>query len=204
MTSRAFVLSGVPLAAAIPAAAQSPGTFEIGGFGRYTKYDDTLSSRRQGRRRWHAWHLRHSQPRHRGRGRVHQDQHAPAWPTSRTRRSADGSRTTSRWAATPAPSASARAMCTTDTARTRTSDEDGVTGLLGLRVGLGEKFALQVDGTIDYGPSPADFRTPPTTTRTSVSRAAPSCCSATATTRTRTASRTMSTGARARQRASRR
>ena len=43
MTSRAFVLSGVLLAAAIPAAAQSPGTFEIGGFGRYTKYDDTLS-----------------------------------------------------------------------------------------------------------------------------------------------------------------
>jgi outer membrane protein OmpA-like peptidoglycan-associated protein len=33
-------------------------------------------------------------------------------------------------------------------------DDDGATGVLGLRVGLGEKFALQVDGTVDYAPSP--------------------------------------------------
>ena len=33
-------------------------------------------------------------------------------------------------------------------------DDDGITGLLGLRVGLSERFALQADGTLDYVPSP--------------------------------------------------
>jgi len=35
------------------------------------------------------------------------------------------------------------------------TDEDGVTGVLGLRLGLSEKFGLKVDGTIDYVPSPS-------------------------------------------------
>jgi outer membrane protein OmpA-like peptidoglycan-associated protein len=37
-------------------------------------------------------------------------------------------------------------------------DDNGVTGLVGLRVGLGEKFALQADGTLDYVPSPDEDR----------------------------------------------
>jgi OOP family OmpA-OmpF porin len=35
-------------------------------------------------------------------------------------------------------------------------DGDGVTGVLGLRIGLGQKLALNVDGTADYVPSPPD------------------------------------------------
>jgi OmpA-OmpF porin, OOP family len=35
------------------------------------------------------------------------------------------------------------------------TDEDGVTGVLGLRLGLSEKFGVKVDGTIDYVPSPS-------------------------------------------------
>jgi outer membrane protein OmpA-like peptidoglycan-associated protein len=37
-------------------------------------------------------------------------------------------------------------------------DEDGVTGLLGLRLGLSEKLGVKVDGTIDYVPSPTAGR----------------------------------------------
>jgi outer membrane protein OmpA-like peptidoglycan-associated protein len=37
-------------------------------------------------------------------------------------------------------------------------DEDGITGVLGLRVGLSEKLGLKVDGTIDYVPSPSAGR----------------------------------------------
>ena len=35
------------------------------------------------------------------------------------------------------------------------TDEDGVTGVLGLRLGLSEKFGVKLDGTIDYVPSPS-------------------------------------------------
>ena len=35
------------------------------------------------------------------------------------------------------------------------TDEDGITGVLGLRLGLGEKFGVKLDGTIDYVPSPS-------------------------------------------------
>ena len=37
-------------------------------------------------------------------------------------------------------------------------DEDGVTGLLGLRLGLSEKLGVKLDGTLDYVPSPQDGR----------------------------------------------
>ncbi len=37
-------------------------------------------------------------------------------------------------------------------------DEDGVTGVLGLRLGLSEKLGLKLDGTIDYVPSPSAGR----------------------------------------------
>ena len=37
-------------------------------------------------------------------------------------------------------------------------DEDGVTGVLGVRVGLSEKLGLKLDGTIDYVPSPSAGR----------------------------------------------
>jgi outer membrane protein OmpA-like peptidoglycan-associated protein len=37
-------------------------------------------------------------------------------------------------------------------------DENGVTGLLGLRLGLSEKLGVKVDGTIDYVPSPSAGR----------------------------------------------
>ena len=47
-------------------------------------------------------------------------------------------------------------MCATCYGKDVDFDDDGATGLLGLRVGLGEKFALQVDGTIDYVPSPSE------------------------------------------------
>src|SRR5262245_23900404 len=42
MGGRAFILCGSLLATAAPSLAQTPGTFEIGGFGRYTIFDDTL------------------------------------------------------------------------------------------------------------------------------------------------------------------
>ncbi|HKP50194.1 MAG TPA: OmpA family protein [Gemmatimonadales bacterium] len=35
------------------------------------------------------------------------------------------------------------------------TDEDGITGVLGLRLGLSEKFGVKFDGTIDYVPSPS-------------------------------------------------
>ena len=35
-------------------------------------------------------------------------------------------------------------------------DGDGATGVLGLRVGLSQTFALNIDGTVDYVPSPPD------------------------------------------------
>lgn len=35
------------------------------------------------------------------------------------------------------------------------TDEDGITGVLGLRLGLSEKFGVKLDGTIDYVPSPS-------------------------------------------------
>jgi len=34
-------------------------------------------------------------------------------------------------------------------------DENGITGVLGLRLGLSEKFGVKLDGTIDYVPSPS-------------------------------------------------
>ena len=43
MSARAFVLFGSLLVTAVPSLAQTPGTFEIGGFGAYTFFDDTLS-----------------------------------------------------------------------------------------------------------------------------------------------------------------
>ena len=43
MRGRALVLFGSFLATAAPSLAQTPGTFEIGGFGRYTFFDGALN-----------------------------------------------------------------------------------------------------------------------------------------------------------------
>ena len=43
MHARAIVLFGSLLVTAVPSFAQSPGTFEIGGFARYAFFDDDLN-----------------------------------------------------------------------------------------------------------------------------------------------------------------
>lgn len=156
MTSRAFVLSGVLLAAAIPAAAQSPGTFEIGGFGRYTKYDDTLSfeDKAGGGGTLGIFVIRNLAIEAEG-----------AYTKTSRPGLADVENTPIRGRLTYhiplggyASAIRIGAGYVHDRyAKDADFSEDGVTGLVGLRVGLGEKFALQVDGTIDYGPSPDDF-----------------------------------------------
>src|SRR3954454_13322417 len=49
MSMRASFLLSVAVGIAVPCAAQSPGTFEIGGFARYTFFDDALALDDQGR-----------------------------------------------------------------------------------------------------------------------------------------------------------
>jgi outer membrane protein OmpA-like peptidoglycan-associated protein len=156
MTSRALVLLGALLVGTMPAAAQSPGTFEIGGFGRYTKYDDTLSfeDKAGGGGTLGIFVIRNLAIEAEGaytktsrpglddventpiRGRL--TYHIPLGGYASAIRIGAG-------------------YVHDRYAKDADFSEDGVTGLVGLRVGLGEKFALQVDGTIDYGPSPDDF-----------------------------------------------
>jgi outer membrane protein OmpA-like peptidoglycan-associated protein len=155
MAIRAPFFVAFLLATAAPCAAQSPGTFEIGGFGRYTKFDDTLNL----------------------------DDKVGAGGTlgiffvRNLAFEAEGAYTKTNLSTGSAPDVSnipLRGRLTYHIPlggyasairlgagyvrnmyrETQDFDDDGVTGLLGLRVGLGEKFALQADGTVDYAPSP--------------------------------------------------
>ena len=150
---------GSLLVTAAPSWAQTPGTFEIGGFGRYTFFDDTL----------------HLDDEVGGGGFL------GVFIVRNLAIEAEGAYTSTSTDATPSIDVSntpirgrltyhiplggyasairvgagyVRNMYGSDV----DVDDDGATGVLGLRVGLGKKFALQADGTIDYVPSPAEDR----------------------------------------------
>ena len=161
MSARAFVLFGSLLVTAVPSLAQTPGTFEIGGFGAYTLFDDTLhlDDNVGGGGTLGIFVVRNLAIEAEGafistnaeadesfsvdntpiRGRL--TYHIPLGGYASAIRIGAGY---------------VRNMYGGDA----DVDDDGATGVLGLRVGLGKKFALQVDGTIDYVPSPAEERVP--------------------------------------------
>jgi len=154
MTLRAYVLLGALLTASIPAAAQSPGTFEIGGFGRYTKYDDTLSleDKAGGGGTLGIFVIRNlaieaegAYTKTNGLGGLSDVENTPIRGRLTYHIPLGGYASAIRIGA---------GYVYDRYGKDADFHEDGVTGLVGLRVGLGEKFALQVDGTIDYGPSP--------------------------------------------------
>ena len=162
MSARAFVLFGSLLVTAVPSLAQTPGTFEIGGFGAYTFFDDTLRLEDNvgGGGTLSIFVVRNlaieaegafiSTNRERGstvdvdntpiRGRL--TYHIPLGGNASAIRIGAGY---------------VRNMYSSDVGALDV-DDDGATGVLGFRVGLGKKFALQVDGIIDYVPSPAEER----------------------------------------------
>src|SRR5262245_11707570 len=157
MGSRAFSLLGTLAVIATPCVAQTPGTFEIGGFGRWAKFDDTL----------------HLADKFGGGGTL------GIFVVKNLAIEAEGAYTKTHTEA-PLPSAPnvenvpirgrlvyhvplggyasairlgagyVRDMYKKD----QDFKDDGITGVLGVRWGLGPKIALQADGTVDYVPSP--------------------------------------------------
>ena len=159
MGGRAFFLFGSLLATAAPSLAQSPGTFEIGGFGRYTVFDDALNleDKPGGGGTLGIFFVRNLAI------------EAEAAYTSTNREgptSVTVSNTPVRGRLTyhlPLGGYASAVRLGAGYVRNMYGededlDDDGATGVLGLRVGLGEKFALQADGTIDYVPSPDEDR----------------------------------------------
>ena len=161
MSARAFVLFGSLLVTAVPTLAQTPGTFEIGGFGAYTFFDDTLSLddnvggggtlgifvvRNLAIEAEGAFVSTNTETGDLGvdntpiRGRL--TYHIPLGGNASAIRIGAGY---------------VRNMYSSDVDALDV-DDDGATGVLGLRVGLGKKFALQVDGIVDYVPSPSEDR----------------------------------------------
>ncbi len=161
MSARAFVLFGSLLVTAVPSLAQTPGTFEIGGFGAYTFFDDTLSLednvggggtlgifvvRNLAIEAEGAFVSTNTETGDLGvdntpiRGRL--TYHIPLGGNASAIRIGAGY---------------VRNMYSSDVDALDV-DDDGATGVLGLRVGLGKKFALQVDGIVDYVPSPSEER----------------------------------------------
>ncbi len=150
-------ITALLLTATSAAAAQSSGTFEISGFGRYTKFDDTLSldDKPGGGGSLGIFLLKNLAIEAEGaytttdgplgasvtntpiRGRL--TYHIPLGGNARAIRLGAG-------------------YVRNSTARTRNFDDDGATGVLGLRLGVGEKLGFLVDGTVDYAPSPASDR----------------------------------------------
>jgi outer membrane protein OmpA-like peptidoglycan-associated protein len=145
------------LASAGSAAAQTPGTFEIGGFARYSLFDDdlTLEDKVGGGGMLGIFIIKNLALEAEGaytktgpenvdnvdvtntpiRGRL--TYHIPiGGPISAIRVGAGY----------------VRDMYGEDA----DFDGDGVTGVLGVRIGLSSKLALNIDGTVDYVPSPPD------------------------------------------------
>jgi outer membrane protein OmpA-like peptidoglycan-associated protein len=157
MASRASflfrLLLVVATAAAAPAAAQSSGTFEIGGFARYTWFDDVLGldDKVGGGGTLGLFFARNLAL-----------EAEAAYTKTNNIVGLDVSNTPIRGRLTYhiplggyASAIRLGAGYVRNLYRKDVSlDDDGVTGLAGLRVGLGEHFALQVDGTLDYVPSP--------------------------------------------------
>jgi outer membrane protein OmpA-like peptidoglycan-associated protein len=145
--------------AARSAPAQTPGTFEIGGFGRYTWFDDTLSldDKAGGGGTLGIFVIRNLALEAEG-----------AYTTTSDASGADVSNEPIRGRLTyHIPLGGYASAIRIGAGYVRNMyrkdvefDDDGATGVLGLRWGLGEKFALQVDGTIDYVPSPDEARVP--------------------------------------------
>jgi len=154
MPRSSAVLAFFLLAGAEVLGAQSPGSFEITGFGRYSFFDDTLGLDDQvgGGGSLGFFFL------------PNLDIEAEAATTS-----ADGpagssvSNTPVRGRLTyhiplggNATSIRIGAGYVRDMyGEDRDIDEDGITGVLGVRLGLSEKFGVKLDGTIDYVPSPS-------------------------------------------------
>jgi outer membrane protein OmpA-like peptidoglycan-associated protein len=159
MRGRASFLFGSLLATAAPSLAQSPGTFEIGGFGRYTVFDDALNleDKLGGGGTLGIFVVRNLAIEAEG-----------AYTSTNTEgaTSLDVSNIPVRGRLTyhiPLGGYASAVRLGAGYVRNMYGedldlDDDGVTGVLGLRVGLGEKFALQADGTLDYVPSPAEDR----------------------------------------------
>jgi outer membrane protein OmpA-like peptidoglycan-associated protein len=141
------------LTMATAAGAQSSGAFEINGFGRYTKFDDTLNldDKVGGGGSLGIFLLKNLALEAEGaytktdgplgtsvsntplRGRL--TYHIPLGGYGSAIRLGGGY---------------VRNMYRED----QSFDDDGVTGVVGIRLGVGEKFGFLIDGTVDYAPSP--------------------------------------------------
>ena len=162
MVSRTFSLLGTLLVIAAPCVAQTPGTFEIGGFGRWTKFDDTLSldDKVGGGGTLGIFVVKNLAIEAEG-SYIKTNTKAPlAPPTVNVENVPIRGRLVYHIplggyaSAIRLGAGYVRDMYKKD----QDFNDDGVTGVLGLRWGLGPKFALQVDGTVDYVPSPDSAR----------------------------------------------
>jgi outer membrane protein OmpA-like peptidoglycan-associated protein len=162
MSARAFVLFGSLLVTAVPSFAQTPGTFEIGGFGAYTFFDDTLNLEDKvgGGGTLGIFVVRNLAIEAEG---AFISTNTETGPTLDVDNTPIRGRLTYHIplggyaSAIRIGAGYVRNMYSSDVDDLDV-DDDGATGVLGLRVGLGKKFALQVDGTVDYVPSPAEER----------------------------------------------
>jgi outer membrane protein OmpA-like peptidoglycan-associated protein len=155
MGKRASVLFGSLLAMATPGLAQSPGTFEIGGFGRYTFFDGALNLEDKvgGGGALGIFVVRNLAL-----------EAEAAYTSTNTEGAAalDVSNIPVRGRLTyhiPLGGYASAVRLGAGYVRNlyrndADFDDDGITGVLGLRVGLSERFALQADGTLDHVPSP--------------------------------------------------
>ena len=155
MRGRACFLFGSLLATAAPSLAQSPGTFEIGGFGRYTFFDSALDleDKLGGGGTLGIFIVRNLAIEVEGAYTGTNTEGTPSLDVSNI--PARGRLTYhiplgGYGSAIRVGAGYVRNMFGQDV----DFDDDGVTGVLGLRVGLSERFALQADGTLDYAPSP--------------------------------------------------
>ena len=159
MSMRASALLLSVLGIAAPCVAQSPGTFEIGGFARYTFFDDALALDDQvgGGGTLGIFLLRNLALEAEG---AYTSTSTTGTPSLDVTNEPIRGRLTYHIplggyaSAVRIGAGYVRNMFRKDV----DFDDDGITGVLGLRVGLSEKFALQVDGTVDYSPSPAENR----------------------------------------------
>jgi outer membrane protein OmpA-like peptidoglycan-associated protein len=148
----AFLFAGTTVLSA-----QTPGSFEITGFGRYTFYDDTLSldDKVGGGGSLAIFFLKNLAL-----------EAEAAYTTTDGPLGLSVSNTPIRGRLTyhiplggNATSIRLGAGYVRDMyGKDLNVDEDGITGLLGLRLGLSEKLGFKVDGTIDYVPSPTAGR----------------------------------------------
>lgn len=154
MVTRTLSLLGVLLAVAAPCVAQSPGAFEIGGFARYSFYDNDLNLKDKvgGGGFLGIFFARN----------VALEAEAATTSTSDTNDIGNISDTPIRgrlvlhlplrgWSSAIRLGAG---YVHEKFGKDADASDDGITGLLGLRFGLNKVLALQVDGTLDYVPSP--------------------------------------------------